>query len=567
MSGDGTIDSRTIRGIDTIRFSPDGSKMAFIEHRKTRCRGITITGIYVSNVDGSRRHKLSGATFKADGHKVKYMGGLSWTKDGSRVTFVGDRGGGVSSDKLIPLSMYSIGVSDSKSRKLFDFPAGLEAPHGYDFRHFDGIIPSVAWSQSGQQISFLHRENVNPQWAYRDLKLYTINADGTEIHEIANLGSVPSTESIQGMSWSFDDSQILFSLVNPVYAPGQHSSGPIYIAESDGSGHSIVAGGAYVAWSPDGSRIASVDPHEREAVLRTMAMDGSDVRVLAKMEHGEVGTAVGPDEWRKPVDTAACSAGVAVPQRGSPLLIEDCRTLLALRDRLAGSAMLNWDTDTPMSRWAGVILNSGRTPGTGSDSSTDVPPNWHVGELQLAGRGLKGIILPEIANLTMLRKLDLSDNELSGTIPPVYANLVGLEVLRLGGNQLTGSIPPELGNLGSLTTLDLRVNSLSGPIPPELGSLGNLIALDLGVNRLSGPIPPELGALLNLELLDIEFNDLSGPFPPELRNLTALRELAIRRNDDLTGCVPPELQRRHPGPRRPEMRESVLHTVLPDCER
>ena len=88
----------------------------------------------------------------------------------------------------------------------------------------------------------------------------------------------------------------------------------------------------------------------------------------------------------------------------------------------------NWLTDAPLGEWYGVrIRGAGR-----------------VFSLRLFN-GLKGVIPPELGNLSNLEVLALSSNQLTGPIPPELGNLSNLEVLALSRNQLTGPIPPELG--------------------------------------------------------------------------------------------------------------------------
>ena len=144
----------------------------------------------------------------------------------------------------------------------------------------------------------------------------------------------------------------------------------------------------------------------------------------------------------------ACANGVAVrePQK-NPGLVQDCATLLALRDKLAGEADLNWDSDRYIGEWYGVVV--GGWP-------------WRVIDLNLTKSQLTGVIPPELAALTEL-----------------YA-------LKLGGNELTGPIPPDLGKLTRLVELHLETNQLTGPLPAELSALVNLRELGVGGKRSDG---------------------------------------------------------------------------------
>ena len=244
-----------------------------------------------------------------------------------------------------------------------------------------------------------------------------------------------------------------------------------------------------------------------------------------------------------------CAAPGALADRGSnPDLTADCDALLAMRDTLDTTGVLNWSPLLPMSSWEGITV--GGTP-------------QRVTMLELGQRRLQGRIPSSMGTLTGLQVLDLRRNQLKGPIPPELGELVALEELRLNWNALTGRIPAQLGGNTSLTELDLSLNRLGGPIPSEIGNLHNLVrlalnenqlngripdlqsltglsALFLSGNRLTGTIPEELGSLTNLKRLYLDRNDLSGPIPAKLGDLPNLEHLLIWDNA-LTGHIPTEL--------------------------
>ena len=278
-------------------------------------------------------------------------------------------------------------------------------------------------------------------------------------------------------------------------------------------------------------------------------------------------------------------------------LIADCVTLLAARDTLAGTATLNWSTDTPFADWTGVVV--GGTPG-------------RVIEIRLSDLGLTGQIPLELGDLPNLQHLNLSDNQLTGGIPAELGDLDNLQELYLGGNPLTGCVPDGLRdvpnndltslglpfcsehpcvsggavadttNLGLMsdcvtllasrdtlaataslnwaadtlitqwdgvtvdgtpqrvTELSLGERGLMGEIPADLGNLTSLQHLSLWQNQLTGEIPTELGNLSNLQSLDLSSNQLTGEIPTELGNLSNLLQLELIANQ-LKGEIPTEL--------------------------
>ena len=295
----------------------------------------------------------------------------------------------------------------------------------------------------------------------------------------------------------------------------------------------------------------------------------------------------------------ACDDGTAVPDpEDNPGLVQDCKTLLAVRDELVNNgANLNWDARWPIAKWRHITVTGSpprvvkidfHDPRTVEFPNMPQPPPREplrgsippeLGQLTglqvltFAYNRLTGPIPPELGQLPRLNRLDLFDNQLTGPIPPELGRLPELEYLRLHNNRLTGPIPPELGQLPVLLVLDLSDNQLTGPIPPELGQLPKLYRLRLFDNQLTGPIPPELGRLPELEYLRLFDNQLTGPIPPELRRLPNLLLLGLSHNR-LTGPIPPELgqlpklihlglsNNRLTGPIPPELGQSTKFSTL-----
>ncbi|XP_073150267.1 protein MALE DISCOVERER 2-like [Henckelia pumila] len=128
--------------------------------------------------------------------------------------------------------------------------------------------------------------------------------------------------------------------------------------------------------------------------------------------------------------------------------------------------LTNWNPDEcDPCMWSGVHCLNGR-----------------VFTLDLNGHDLKGVLAPELGNLTHLRFLGLSKNRFSGTIPHQFGRLMDLEILDLRHNNLTGTIPAELGGLHSLRSLLLCDNKFEGSIPVEIGKLSLLTDVQFDEN-------------------------------------------------------------------------------------
>ena len=335
--------------------------------------------------------------------------------------------------------------------------------------------------------------------------------------------------------------------------------------------------------------------------LRQLSLDRNALTGTVPAELGQLGRLeslwlrenrltgpVPPELFAIPAHDLSHQLLCAPASRLSPPLLNDCTSLLALKETLAGEAELNWSEVLPLNEWQGVTVGG---------------PSARVTALTLAANGLTGRIPPELGRLDGLVNLNLAINRLTGPIPPELGHLVALRQLSLDRNALTGTVPAELGQLGRLESLWLRENRLTGPVPPELfaipahdlshqllcapasrlspplfddctlllalketlageaelnwsealplnewqgvtvgGPEGRVMALELPRMGLNGRVPAALGRLAGLRSLVLDGNVLAGVIPPELGKLTDLEMLGLAANA-LTGPIPPELAR------------------------
>ena len=156
----------------------------------------------------------------------------------------------------------------------------------------------------------------------------------------------------------------------------------------------------------------------------------------------------------QPPAMPTCTNGTAITDPGvNRGLVHDCEALLAAKDTLAGTATLDWASDTAITGWEGVT-----TSGTPS----------RVTELDLSSESLDGTIPAEIGTLFELTVLDLSSNSLTGDIPAELGWLFNLEEIGLSGNQLTGCIPVALEEVATNDLSSLNLLYCRPPSPENL---------------------------------------------------------------------------------------------------
>ena len=486
-------------------WSPDGSRIAFA--RTAQGQGIPEgepVGVVVAAADGSDQrtitdHWASSIAWSPDGEYLSFeSGGAAYTigVDGSNLARL--------SDTVLEAPVWSPDGSlvafARSSERLSDIV--ISSPDGSDQRAIAGLRGISLWSSDGSDVRFSQPYLIGIHQQPRDPAEQRIrtNLVGTSI------------------SWSADGSEIRF-----VGAPeSMESNGDapvhagIFSVGVDGTGMRIISEiewPALVSWSSDGSRVAvhritqtylsgrSEDLQTPEAVLYTMASDGSDRRVLVSEIPSKL--VAEHSDWRDPTDDiAACSEGyVVLDPRDNPGLVQDCESLLRARRALAGDGFLNWGTKVRITEWDGVrfVSFSNAFPNeSNGQSDRDTKSPQRVRGLYLFG--MRSTLPPELGDLTALEWL--------------WFGVHG------GSSGSMGSIPPELGNLTNLTHLIMYRAGLTGSIPPELGNLSNLRKLHLSENNLAGSIPPELGNLSSLEELDLSRNSrLTGRIPLEVWNL------------------------------------------------
>ena len=443
------------------RWSPDGTWLAFLGYELDE-EGLKVYGLYTVRPDGSGLTLIAN-TMVAD-----------MSPDGSLLAFVAEQTDAEGIPYLALQTARPDGTDLITVSELVETHVNSLRPN-YSLYGTRRIYQPV-WSPDGAWLAFVDDRGAITD--SRDRSIIVTRPDGSDlkavimVHRFAGFNDVDSRTATEtngpGVFWTPDGEEIW-------------TRDLAFAVRPDGSGlREVIPGGipnvVRAAWSPDGSQLAVLTIGEgRQFKLLVVDRNGGEARELVRgalrrmgLIHGGVASI---PEWQDTSrDYTACSAGYVVPEpEENPGLVQDCQTLITLRNALAGEAYLNW----------------GRAHQIGLPSS--IESNWHM-----VWNGVTvGGDPPRVQRLS-LSAGGINAATLTGVIPPELGNLTGLEHLNLTGNSLTGEIPPELGNLTRLRHLGLNQNSLSGSVPPELGKLSNLESLYLFGNNLSGCIPVAL---------------------------------------------------------------------------
>ena len=428
--------------------SPDGSRIVYSTCEYTNLSVIGDYEIATANGDGTERQRLT----KSSG----FDSYPAWSPDGARIAFISNH-----LDRL---------HYEPSETRIFTMAADGTDVKVVPNTEGVGLYPPV-WAPDGERLAF----TVNEVWAYHDTDekriLYTVRIDGSELSRIGEVSTLPT--------WSADSERLAFGFNPPIYGDDDFDYG-VFTVRFDGSDALQVmdlrerqvfwrhdySNVRHVSWSPDGSelliasdllltvrpdgtdlrafsqlglgpitdatwspdrswiavrQLATRDRYDWAYVVSVMTRNGTDVTIVAEGDSDQ-GSDPFIRQYTPPLPSAACSAGVVVPEPGAnPGLVQDCETLVRAVGRLVelpAWEALGWNADTPIAEWSRVTV--------GGD-----PPR--IRELMLEWSGLTGIP-GEFGRLAMLEALYLFGNETSGAIPPELGKLTMLEHLNLGGN-------------------------------------------------------------------------------------------------------------------------------------
>jgi hypothetical protein len=98
----------------------------------------------------------------------------------------------------------------------------------------------------------------------------------------------------------------------------------------------------------------------------------------------------------------------------------------------------------------------------------------------------KGIIPPDIGDLTELIFFHVEDGELEGELPSSITKLKKLVKFSLHRTRVSGQLPNALGEMTSLAHFRVFDSFVDGEIPRSICLLKELRYLYLGLNKLTG---------------------------------------------------------------------------------
>jgi Tol biopolymer transport system component len=181
-----------VSGGSQLVWSPDRTKIAFLFGAYPKQQ------IYTINADGTNLKNLTNNP-QNEVYNVK----LFWSPDSSRIAYYYNKPGDSSGEQQ---DIYLLDINRGTTNNL------TQKPRNYD---------ELSWSPDGKFIAFVAGE-------FNNQKLYTINADGNQLNQLATRLK-PS--GISELAWSSDSQQVAF-----IFNEIQRDKSNLYVINRDGSG-------------------------------------------------------------------------------------------------------------------------------------------------------------------------------------------------------------------------------------------------------------------------------------------------------------------------------------------
>lgn len=230
------------------RWSPDGTRIAFLSNREKRQYGYTIGvyDVYVMHADGSNPRNLSSPLGDAVGFSPQVLG---WTPAGEVIFQANDVLAGV-----VRRRVYTAKADGSGVRPLLPEGDAMAIP-----------------SPDGRRIAFVRGE-------YPASRVHVMNADGTGVKALSfQDGDHLDTRSMDANGlrdpWSPDGRTIVFRRTG--------AGEGLYVVNVDGTGLRRVVpgyGAKFGSWSPAGDRIS----FSMDGDIHTISVTGTDLQNVTR---------------------------------------------------------------------------------------------------------------------------------------------------------------------------------------------------------------------------------------------------------------------------------------------
>jgi TolB protein len=481
--GTGVMRLSSEPGDTDAAWSPDGSRIAFVRFSGGEA------GIYVMNADGTEVRRLT------DGDSD---GGPAWSPDGSRIAFARETRPGDAD--VGNADIYLADADGTNVVRLTDDPVMEFTP---------------SWSPDGSRIAFVGHDLASGGQPPSPVRLYVMNADGTEVRALG-------PENVAQPAWSPDGSQIAFvdtetGSIMAIRPDGSEERRIIDVAE-------IVGGVGLVyspTWAPDGTKIAFMaGPDATDTHIYVVDRDGSD---LTQLTHGQAADA--EPSWQPvPLSSQGSPSPETTQSSGeTPPSVDPSPSAQWHIGPLGQVSSVLYAFDSVWASWfdesgAWITRIDAETNEVAATIPIEDDPGWVTGgggmaegfgSIWVAGGSREGAIL---------QRIDPATNQLVATIPlGGQQGSTGADVAVDRTGVWVGISDLGVGGSSSLVRVDPETNEVVAEVPLPYEYVRRVVAGDGTVvvqqHHWHGQLGEESGPYPIFSAIDVQTNSITATTP------------------------------------------------------
>ncbi len=242
-----------------LEVSPEGDKLAVVGEDTLQVVGLgdnrtstTVPCLRCRFVDwmGFKVGILLVTSFGAQGPSTQVYGDDGVARGALKLP-EGIVASGYSPDRLSMVGVSELGRGDARRSRLFvlDDGTGVRTPLPDTESAPGRFIYDVTWSPDGVQVGYIEAGEYNGSGiAAQDYRLMVASRDGTEVHEVADLGRCVCVQTADPrFAWSPDGSSLV---AVTVATQDSADTSEVRVFSLDGEVGSVLQGGAPVDWGP-----------------------------------------------------------------------------------------------------------------------------------------------------------------------------------------------------------------------------------------------------------------------------------------------------------------------------
>lgn len=322
--------------------SPDGNRIAYVNHRRLEGSPLLHPNVWVMNADGSGVTPLTS-------EPKRMFGPLAWSHDGRKLAAVSvltefEEGKQI---KYLTSDIFLVNADGSGAKLLIHFTdPGIH-------------VQTVAWSPDGRKIAFLWNRFLDDSQMSKGLNenIWVMDADGSHVIPLTRFTG-PS--SVREIGWSPDSRRVTYISSRAFDGSDGGAGGDnIWVSDADSSSSLPLTRFRHAncnnfSWSPDGSRLTfssndALDGSDKGTVfvnIWVMKADGSAPVPLTR--ETEIGLGNDRPAW-SPDGAFIAFASCVNPTSGKPRPSPGC-TLSIIKEDGTGARQLT-EQQVGMVQW------------------------------------------------------------------------------------------------------------------------------------------------------------------------------------------------------------------------